>query len=215
VNYYQHHIGDFMRDTAYLSAVEEGIYRRAIDWYYANEKPLPSDIKLVCRYLRARDKAEIAAVNAVLSEFFVLTEDGYTQSRCDKEIEAYNGKAETNRVNGAKGGRPKSKPKTNPEETQSVNSWINSGTQIKGNQEPRTINQEPIKINNKNDQEQIQSVAAFAGLDLQVFKKIQALCPELTEQNVIDFAVFNGIDPLTEMNNRLKAYQQSQLEHIA
>ncbi|MDE1971345.1 MAG: YdaU family protein, partial [Patescibacteria group bacterium] len=158
MNYYQHHIGDFMRDTAHLSAVEDGIYRRALDWYYANEKPLPADIKLICRYLRARDKTEIAAVNIILSEFFVLTDEGYTQSRCDKEIALYNDKVKTNRVNGKKGGRPKketqSNPTTNQQETQSVISGLNSETQIKGNQEPITINQEPIiKIHTQNARE--------------------------------------------------------------
>lgn len=212
MNYYQHHIGDFMRDTAYLNATEEGIYRRALDWYYANEKPLPADIKLVCRYLRARDKSEIAAVNVVLAEFFVLTDDGYTQSRCDKEIAAYSGKAETNRVNGQKGGRPKKEPNTIPEKTQSVISGISLETQTKGNQEPRTINQEPLtnlKINNKKNTESKPTVVMpFIGNDLLEFQKVKEIYPEVTEAELRLEAEFHGVDVMLVMYNKIKAHRE-------
>ena len=70
MNYYQHHIGDFMRDTAHLSPVEECFYRRALDWYYVNEKPLPLDLDQVNRYLRAKTKTDRTAIGIVLSDFF-------------------------------------------------------------------------------------------------------------------------------------------------
>jgi len=47
MNHYPHHIGDYIRATAHLSLIEDGIYRRALDWYYANEKSMPCDIKQV------------------------------------------------------------------------------------------------------------------------------------------------------------------------
>lgn len=155
MNYYQHHIGDYMRDTAHLTAVEDGIYRRLIDWYYANESPLPLDTKKICRLIRARDKNEITAVQTIIDEFFDKQDDGYHQARCDREIADYNVKAETNRVNGKKGGRPKkqsasvseSEPNQNPQKTQSVISGLILETQTKGNQEPITINQEPLTNN--------------------------------------------------------------------
>lgn len=89
MHFYEHHIGDFMRDTAHLTPVEECFYRRALDWYYANEKPLPADIKKVCRAIRAKTKQEISAVETIVAEFFILEDDGYHQSRCDREIEKY------------------------------------------------------------------------------------------------------------------------------
>lgn len=89
MHFYEHHIGDFMRDTAHLTPVEECFYRRALDWYYANEKPLPAELKKVCRAIRAKTKQEISAVETILAEFFILSDDGYHQSRCDREIEKY------------------------------------------------------------------------------------------------------------------------------
>ena len=90
MHYYEHHIGDFMRDTAHLEPIEECFYRRALDWYYANEKPLPLDVKKVCRALRAKSKAEITAVEIILEEFFDQQDDGYRQSRCDRVIAEFN-----------------------------------------------------------------------------------------------------------------------------
>ncbi len=89
MNYYPHHIGDHTRDTAHLSLLEEAVYRRMIDGYYAREKPLPADKEVVCRLVRARTKRARAAVVRILAEFFTLHEDGWHQSRCDREISAY------------------------------------------------------------------------------------------------------------------------------
>jgi Protein of unknown function (DUF1376) len=38
--YYQHHIGDYRKDTSHLSLIEHGIYRQLLDLYYITEKPL-------------------------------------------------------------------------------------------------------------------------------------------------------------------------------
>jgi uncharacterized protein YdaU (DUF1376 family) len=92
VNYYDHHIGDYDQATAHLTACEDGIYSRLIRWYYASEAPLPLDIKLIQRRVRAHSKDERAAVEAVLSEFFEAREDGYHQHRCDEGIAAFKDK---------------------------------------------------------------------------------------------------------------------------
>jgi uncharacterized protein YdaU (DUF1376 family) len=92
MNYYEHHLGDYMRDTAHLSLIEDGVYRRLIDAYYAREKPLPADVADCCKLARVSGKTERDAVQYVLREFFQLADDGWRQKRCDEVIEKYNSK---------------------------------------------------------------------------------------------------------------------------
>lgn len=89
MNYYEHHIGDYIKATAHLSMLEDSAYRRLIDAYYTREAPLPADKKACQRLARAMSKPERDAVNTVLDEFFTLGDDGWHQSRCDEEIAKY------------------------------------------------------------------------------------------------------------------------------
>lgn len=150
---YLHHIGDFMRDTVHLTALEECFYRRAMDFYYLNEKPLPKETQMVFRRLRANTDEEKQAVLNVLTDFFCKEDDGFHNKRCDAEIAGYVQNANKNRVNGKKGGRPpKAKPKNNPddsgsgdeenpEKTQSVNLGSENESQKNLNHKPLTDNQ--------------------------------------------------------------------------
>jgi uncharacterized protein YdaU (DUF1376 family) len=72
--------------------VEDAAYSRLIRKYYAQEKPLPVELKAVQRLVGARTKEEREAVEAVLSEFFHLLDDGWHNTRCDEEIARYQGK---------------------------------------------------------------------------------------------------------------------------
>lgn len=145
---YLHHIGDFMRDTVHLSTLEECFYRRALDFYYLNEKPLPKETQSVFRRLRATTEEEKQAVLNVLGDFFTEEDDGFHNKRCDAEILGYKANVDKNRENGKKGGRPpKNQPKQNPEETHSVNLGSENETQKNLNHKPLTINQEPITSN--------------------------------------------------------------------
>jgi uncharacterized protein YdaU (DUF1376 family) len=92
LNYYEHHLGDYMRDTAHLSMVEDCAYRRLLDAYYGREKPLPADLRDCCKLARATSKGERDAVAYVLREFFQLAEDGHHQGRADAEIERFKDK---------------------------------------------------------------------------------------------------------------------------
>lgn len=89
MNYFELHVGDYDAATAHLSMLEDAAYGRMIRIYYRTEKPLPADIKAVCRLARAVSKPERDAVQAVLDEFFTLTDDGWRQARCDEEIERF------------------------------------------------------------------------------------------------------------------------------
>lgn len=93
MNYYEHHIGDYLKNTAHLSMIEDAAYRRLIDVYYTREVPLPADRKAVHKLARAQSKDERAAVDYVLDEFFELRDNGWHQTRCDAEIDKYREKA--------------------------------------------------------------------------------------------------------------------------
>lgn len=89
MNYYEHHLGDYLRDTAHLSMLEDGAYRRLLDAYYIREAPLPLTMRDVFRLVRAQSKQDREAVETVLREFFTETPEGWAHSRCDREIAAY------------------------------------------------------------------------------------------------------------------------------
>lgn len=90
MNYYERHIGDYLKDTAHLSLLEHGIYTRLLDVYYTRESALPDD--QVARLIGARSKDEKDALQAVLQEFFKLREGMHVQDRCDREIARYSDK---------------------------------------------------------------------------------------------------------------------------
>jgi len=138
MHYYSFHVSDYIHDTAHLSLYEDLAFRRLLDLYYTSEKPIPNKTQEVSRRIRMTE--QIDAVQTVLEEFFMfdLEKDCWFHKRCDKAIADYQAKAERNRVVGKLGGRPKSNPNANQQETQTV-------TKDNPNQEPRTNNHKPSK----------------------------------------------------------------------
>lgn len=136
MNYYPHHIGDYSRDTAHLSMLEDAAYRRMLDLYYASEKPLPLNREGLCRLVRARSEEEKLAVSVVLGEFFTETKKGWTQKRVEIEIAKGKVRTQAAQENGRKGGRPltQQEPSNNP-------AGLRSETQIKA---PKTKSQKPL-----------------------------------------------------------------------
>jgi uncharacterized protein YdaU (DUF1376 family) len=145
MHYYPHHIGDYKSATMHLSNEEDLAYRRLLEMYYDTEANIPLETQWVARRLRVGTEA----LESVLSDFFVRTEDGWKHSRCDLVIREYHEMAEKNRRNGKLGGRPKSsKSKVkNPVGSQSDPSGNPVATHSKANQEPitKTNNQEPSR----------------------------------------------------------------------
>ena len=97
MNYYPFHIGDYVSATRHLSWEEDAAYRRLLDTYYVQEKPLPADLRAVCRLVLATTDSQREAVRVVLDEFFELTEDGWINSRADAEIHAMREKQQKQR----------------------------------------------------------------------------------------------------------------------
>lgn len=89
MNYFEHHIGDYDKNTSHLSACEDGIYCRMIRRYLDKEIPLDADIEEIKRIVRARTREEKKAVDTVLKEFFFPAADGWHHKTCDEIISAY------------------------------------------------------------------------------------------------------------------------------
>lgn len=89
MNFVDLHLGDYEAATAHLTILEDGVYGRMLRIYYRTEKPLPADLKQVCRLVRAISKPERDAVEQVLADFFTLEADGWHQARCDEELQRY------------------------------------------------------------------------------------------------------------------------------
>lgn len=154
MNFYQFHIGDYAAHTKHLGLMEDLAYRRMIDLYYTSESPLPLDVDRIARLIGMREHKE--EILCVLQDFFTENENGYVSKRCEKEISSYKAKACIAKSNGRLGGRPsKKEPDNNLEKTNDKPSGLFAGfekepthnqeeTRSKANQEPITINQEPI-----------------------------------------------------------------------
>lgn len=107
MNYYKRHIGDYAAKAGHLSALEHGVYTLLIDAYY-NREEAPTKAEAI-RLARARSPEELAAVDAVLAEFFVDVDGKYIQNRIEEELAAFHVKQEVNRQLGARGGQANAK----------------------------------------------------------------------------------------------------------
>lgn len=119
MKFYSRYPGDIGIKTGHLTPAEFGAYDRLLDHYYATEKPI--DPKRVYGIVRCQTAADRAATDAVLSEFWTLTDDGWVQGRADEVIAQARPRIDAARANGRKGGRPpgsKKKPTGFSEETQ-------------------------------------------------------------------------------------------------
>jgi uncharacterized protein YdaU (DUF1376 family) len=158
VNYYERHLGDYAKDAGHLSMVEHGAYTLLLDRYYATEQPIPAD--QVYRVCRARTDDERAAVDAVLAEFFVLTDGAWAQGRADAELDRYRGKREKAKASATArwGSADANAMRTHSERTANA-----QRTQCEGNalQSPVTSNQEIPPNPRKRGQDEPAGFARF------------------------------------------------------
>ncbi len=129
MHYYQFNIGDYASHTRHLTIIEDIAYRRLLDEYYLHERPLNVGIASVARQINMRDY-EIE-VEAVLKEFFILTDNGWINDRADREISHYQGKKEKASI----AGKASAQRRLNGRSTD---------VQPNNNHKPITNNQEPI-----------------------------------------------------------------------
>ncbi len=137
MHYYQHHIGDFIKDTSFLTNEEIGIYMKLIWLYYDTEKPLPNDIFTLS--MKAGSRGNEEALSGILGMFFTLEGDEWHHSRCDKEIAEYHGFIESK----SKAGKASAERRLNMRST-GVEQVLNTRTtdvQLTTNHKPLTTNQ--------------------------------------------------------------------------
>lgn len=87
MHYYQHHIGDFIKDTSFLTNEEVGIYMKMIWIYYDTEEPIPNSLTELSMRVNARGKEDL--IKGLLDLFFISSTAGWHHKRCDKEIQNY------------------------------------------------------------------------------------------------------------------------------
>jgi len=160
MNYYEHHLGDYMRDTAHLSLLEDGAYRRLIDAYYVRERPLPADVKECCKLARAGSRVEREAVAYVLGQFFELTGDGYRQKRCDEVIAKYSDK------------KAKASASANARWSQSERNANASKTHVRKGCDVDAPNpQSPVTSTQEERNQKLAEARGVPGLDLESFDR--------------------------------------------
>jgi len=140
LHYYKFNIADWGLGTSHLSLEEEAIYFRLINYYYDNENPIPLETQSVFRRLRFGSDNELAT--SILTEFFEETDKGWIHSRCENVLKDYRKTAKKNKVNGAKGGRPKKDAASSI--SQKKPSGLPDESQNNPNQEPLTTNHKPL-----------------------------------------------------------------------
>jgi uncharacterized protein YdaU (DUF1376 family) len=94
MHYFDFNIKDYAFATMHFDYVHHGAYLKLISLYYESEKPLPLDVKEIVLLTQARKEEEINAVKYILDKFFIQTETGYIQKRCDAEIQAFKNKSD-------------------------------------------------------------------------------------------------------------------------
>lgn len=156
MHYYQFNIGDYLSHTRHLTPIEDICYRRSLDHYYLHEKPLPLNIKNLARVLMLSEYDK--QLSDVLNEFFEHTENGFINSRADKEIQQYQGFAEAGKRGAAKrwskdGDSPPNSPPTPP-------------PMLNNNQEP---------LNNKQIKTSAPKVACPSGVSVNIWNDFLTL----------------------------------------
>jgi uncharacterized protein YdaU (DUF1376 family) len=142
VNFYSHHIGDFIRDTSRLNDSQCMAYLRMLWIYYESEEPLADDVPALAFRIGASDQD----VKQILSHFFFMHEGRWHQSRCDEEILRFREKSSKAKVSAEKRWKNANAMRTHSE--RNANESISDANEpfFDANQEPITNNQEPINI---------------------------------------------------------------------
>lgn len=159
MHYYKRNIGDYAKKAGKLSMLQHGSYTLLIDACYDRER-FPT-MEEALDWCWATTPEEIAAVQFVLTKFFSLEDGRYTQARILDEIQEYHGKCKTNQGIALKREEEKRARKEHDTSTTRAHDVHESAP----NQEPRTINQEPL-TKNQNKQRPAKPASGLSASDL-------------------------------------------------
>ncbi len=147
MNYYRRYVGDYQRKTMRLDPTDHGVYDLMLDYYYAEELPLPlelDDIHAICKAIKPEHRK---SVTKVLGLYFERREDGYHNRRADEEI-AVSKQARTN-GRGHTGGTGKATGSTTGQVTDRATGEITGKVTGDGggSVHPPTTNHQPPAVN--------------------------------------------------------------------
>lgn len=167
MHYYPFNIGDYRRQTNHLTLLEHGVYKALLDTYYLTEEPLCSDIAKLMRSHCVRTAEEEKALENVLADFFILTNEGYTHKTCDEVIKEYRTKSEKAKAaanarwskknpgkkcqNNADASKVNADASKTDADAMQSDSSSNANGMLTNNQEPITNNQEDKDLSAKAD----------------------------------------------------------------
>lgn len=92
MHYYQFNVGDYSSHTSRLSLLEDLAYRRLLDLYYLQERPVTGSAEDVARDIGLQ--SEQTEVDYVLNKYFTQDGEKWINDRCEREILAYQNKRE-------------------------------------------------------------------------------------------------------------------------
>jgi uncharacterized protein YdaU (DUF1376 family) len=165
MHYYQHHIGDFIKDTSFLTNEEVGIYLKLLWLYYDTEQPLPNSLFELSIKVNVRDQQD--TLSGILGMFFTLRNDQWHHNRCDKEISFYKQQLET----ASKAGKASAAKRALNRNSTVVERSLDSCSTVV---QP-TNNHEPITNNHKPNKEKATSVAMPDGISQSVWEDYKTL----------------------------------------
>lgn len=178
MHYFKMNIGDYAKKAGRLSILEHGAYTLLMHACYDRERfPTLEDALDWCW---ARSDDEIKAVKFVLSKFFTLKDGIYIQSRIQEEIDKYHKNAIINKRIAIE-----REEKRKNKKQRTVRGSCTSVNEPPPNQEPRTINQEPLK-------EKI--------IKKEIDPELKKLLPDVDDQVIKDFSTLRKQKkaPITE-----------------
>jgi len=205
------HIGDYSKDTAHLSLIEDAIYKRLLMLYYTTESPLKNDTPALARLIRARENVQ--EVQSVLDEFFTLGDDGYRQKRADSEIAEFRAKSELAKKSAlARWGKDREKCESDANlmrthSERNANAMHNecesdANGMLTSNQQPATINHKPATSNHKPDNSKTKTrrTVGASAFDAMGFLKSY----DVIDQTAADWLTIRKLKKLT---NTERAFQ--------
>jgi uncharacterized protein YdaU (DUF1376 family) len=178
MHYYQHHIGDFIKDTSFLTNEEIGIYLKLIWLYYDSEKPLPNNLFELGMKTGTRDNR--VNLEGLLGMFFVLDMENqcWHHTRCDKEIAHYKQQLTT----ASKAGKASALKRAMNKNPTSVQQALNErSTEVQP-----TNNQQPITNNQKKKEQRGLRLASDFSFPLEWEQFCQQTRPELSPVKTFD-----------------------------
>jgi len=94
MQYYKHHIGDFIKDTSNLDDHQSMTYLRMLWKYYLDEAPLSG----LCEDIAFTVRSDEKTVRTLLKHFFISRDGAWIHIRCEREIKGFYDKSEKARA---------------------------------------------------------------------------------------------------------------------